>query len=164
MKTFGIADPFHVGYIVSNLEAAMAQLSEATGITWHPPQIFPVDIQLGEQRCIFDVRFTYSKEGPIQVEVAQGPKGTPWDADKYGGASHNGYWTDDLRREIDRLTSRGFQLIYSGVGEKPGPQVHAMLISPWGMRVELIDTVMLPMIETWYATGSFPKMSRLSDR
>ena len=37
---------------------------------------------------------------------------------------------------------------------QPGPQGFAM-VDVAGTRIELIDTVMLPMFETWYRTGSF---------
>ena len=155
MSSFDITAPFHVGYIVADVEVAMAQLSEATGITWHPPQDFALDIHIGSDRVGFGVTFTYSKEGPVQLEVAQGPAGTFWDVDEYGGANHNGYWTDDLVGDIDQLTAGGFEVLYSGAGDQPGPQGFAMLCSPWGMRVELIDEAMRPMFETWYATGTF---------
>lgn len=155
MSGFDITAPFHVGFIVADVEVAMAQLSEAAGLTWHPPQDFALDIHVGDERVAFGVTFTYSKEGPVQVEVAQGPKGTHWDIDRHGGDSHNGYWTGDLVGDVDRLTQGGFDLLYSGAGDDPGPQGFAMLQSPSGMRVELIDEVMLPMFETWYRTGSF---------
>ena len=38
--TFDLTNPFHVGYIVADVEIAMEQLSAATGVTWHPPQVF----------------------------------------------------------------------------------------------------------------------------
>ena len=155
MSTFDITSPFHVGYIVADVDEAMAQLSAATGVTWHPPQVFSLDINMGSERVGFDVRFTYSKEGPVQLEVAEGPAGTLWDVDDYGGPNHNGHWTNDLVGDIDRLTAGGFDLLYSGAGDDPGPQGFAMLQAPSGMRVELIDDVMLPMFEAWYRTGTF---------
>lgn len=155
MSNFDITNPFHVGYMVADVDSAMSQLSAATGVTWHPPQVFSLDITMGDQRVGFDVRFTYSKEGPVQLEVAEGPSGTLWDADVYGGPNHNGYWTDDLAGDIDRLTAGGLDLLYSGAGDVPGPQGFAMLQAPSGMRVELVDEAMLPMFENWYATGSF---------
>jgi hypothetical protein len=155
MSTFDITSPFHVGYIVADVNVAMDQLSEAIGLTWHPPQVFSLDINQGNERVGFDVTFTYSKEGPVQIEVAEGPAGTMWDVAEYGGPNHNGYWTDDLEGDVDRLTAGGFDLLFSGAGDEPGPQGFAMLRSPWGMRVELIDEVMLPMFETWYSTGTF---------
>jgi hypothetical protein len=155
LSTFDITSPFHVGYIVSDVDAAMVQLSEAMGVTWHPPQVFALEIQMGDERLGFDVRFTYSKKGPVQIEVAEGPAGTWWDVDDNGGPNHNGYWSDDLVGDIDRLTAGGFELVFAGAGDEPGPQGFAMLRSPWGMGVELIDEAMLPLFETWYATGSF---------
>ena len=71
--TFDLTNPFHVGYIVADVEIAMEQLSAATGVTWHPPQVFALEITMGDDRVDFDVTFTYSKEGPVQIEVAQGP-------------------------------------------------------------------------------------------
>ena len=155
MSSFDMTNPFHVGFIVADVETAMAQLGPTLGVTWHPPQVFSLDIMMGEERVGFDVTFTYSKEGPVQIEVAHGPKGTLWDVDDYGGPNHNGYWSDDLVGDVDRLTAGGFELLYSGAGEEPGPQGFAMLQAPWGMRVELIDEVMKPMFENWYRTGTF---------
>lgn len=155
MPGFDITSPFHVGYIVADVEAAMAQLSGATGVTWHPPQVFSLDIMVGDERQAFDVTFTYSQEGPVQIEVAEGPAGTLWDVDAHGGPNHNGHWTDDLVGTIAELTAGGFSVLYHGAGDEPGPQGFAMLESPAGVRIELIDEAMRPMFETWYATGSF---------
>jgi len=82
---FDITRPFHVGYMVENVDTAMAQLSASTGITWHPPQVFPLDIMVGDQRQSFDRRFTYSVEGPVQIELVQGPAGTLFDTSLHGG-------------------------------------------------------------------------------
>lgn len=155
MTTFDITSPFHVGYIVADVDAAMAQISDATGVTWHPPQVFSLDINMNDERLGFDVRFTYSKEGPVQIEVAEGPEGTLWDASMHGGASHTGYWTSALADDIDELVGGGYRLTYSGAGDEPGPQGFAMLHSPDGLAVELIDEAMLPLFENWYETGSF---------
>lgn len=133
----------------------MSQISTATGLTWHPPQDFALDINMGNERLQIDVKFTYSVEGPVQIEVAQGPAGTLWDPRVHGPNPHNGYWSKDLVAQIDTLTSGGFELLYSGAGDEPGPQGYAMLIAPSGMRVELIDESMRPLFEQWYETGSF---------
>ena len=153
MNEFQLTNPFHVGYIVADIAAAMSQMSCATGVTWHPPQVFPVDIQVKDVRSQFEVKFTYSKEGPVQIEVAEGPRGTPWDAVEHGGVSHMGYWSSDLKSDVERLVAADFSMIYAGVGNQPGPSIHAMLVSPTGMRVEFIDTIMQPAIEAWYKTG-----------
>jgi len=155
MAAFDITQPFHVGYIVADVDDAMAQLSAATGVTWHPPQVFALDINVSGERQAFDVTFTYSKEGPVQLEVAEGPAGTLWDVTDHGGPNHNGYWTDDLAGAVADLTASGFTELYSGAGDEPGPQGFAMLESLAGIRVELIDEAMRPLFETWYRTGSF---------
>jgi hypothetical protein len=151
---FDITSPFHVGYIVADVDAAMAELSRATGVTWHPPQVFALDIMVGDQRLAFDTRFTYSVEGPVQVEVAEGPAGTLWDADMHGGPNHNGYWTDELVADVDALVAGGGELVFAGASDDGGPQGFAM-VDVGSTRIELIDEAMKPMFETWYATGAF---------
>ena len=150
---FDITSPFHVGYIVADIDEAMRRLSDAAGVTWHPPQVFALDIMVGDERQQFETRFTYSVEGPVQLEVAEGPAGTLWDAEVHGGPNHNGYWTDDLVGDIDRLVAGGGQLVFAGAGEN-GPEGFAM-VDVAGSRIELIDEVMQPMFDTWYRTGTF---------
>ena len=152
--SFDITNPFHVGYIVADVDEAMERLSAATGLTWHPPQVFALDITTGDKRVAFETRFTYSVEGPVQIEVAEGPAGTLWDADLYSGPNHNGYWTDNLAGDVDALTAAGGELVFAGAGDQPGPQGFAM-VDVAGSRLELVDEAMKPMFETWYTTGSF---------
>lgn len=151
---FDITSPFHVGYMVADVDEAMARLSAATGVTWHPPQVFALDIMVGGDRQQFETRFTYSVEGPVQLEVAEGPAGTLWDASLHGGPNHNGYWTDNLAGDIDALVAGGGELVFHGCGDDPGPQGFAM-VDVVGSRIELIDRAMEPMFETWYRTGTF---------
>lgn len=150
---FDITSPFHVGYIVADIDEAMQRLSAAAGVTWHPPQVFALDIVVDGDRQQFETRFTYSVEGPVQLEVAEGPAGTLWDADVHGGPNHNGYWTDDLVGDIDRLVAGGGTLVFAGAGES-GPEGFAM-VDVAGSRIELIDQAMQPMFENWYRTGTF---------
>ena len=156
--TFDLTSPFHMGYIVDDVENEMAQISSAGGITWHPPQEMALELLVEGELVELEVFFTYSKEGPVQIELAQGPKGTFWDYSEYGGPHHNGYWTSDLLGDIKGFQACGFELLYTGMGEESSPEGFAMLRGSSGIRVELIDEIMLPMFETWYATGSFPEI------
>ncbi len=150
---FDITSPFHVGSMVPDVDAAMARLSAATGVTWHPPQVFALDITVGGERMEFETRFTYSVEGPVQIEIAEGPAGTLWDADLHGGPNHSGYWTDDLVGDLDRLVAGGGEIVFVGNGDD-GPQGFGM-VDVGGARIELIDRAMEPLFENWYRTGSF---------
>ncbi len=154
---FDVSSPFHVGYVVADVDQAMARLTAATGVTWHPPQVFALDIMVGDERMQFENRFTYSVEGPVQLEVVQGPSGTLWDAEVYGGPNHNGYWTDDLVADVRALVAGGAELLFAGVGDGDGdgdPQGFAM-VDAGGARIELVDEAMKPLFDTWYATGTF---------
>ena len=93
---------FHVGIRVVDLEAAMADLGPALGATW-------CQVQERDQRVWTPeggarqtpLRFTYSAEGPVHLELLQGQPGTIWDAGDGAGLHHSGIWSDDVKGETD---------------------------------------------------------------
>lgn len=149
-----LTNPFHIGMIVADVDVAMAQY-EAAGVRWHRPQSLTLDLLVRGEPQQIPVRFTYSVQGPVQLEVASGPPGTLWDVEEYGGLHHTGYWTADLLGDIGRLTTAGLDLVYTGRGDDDSPAGFAFLLTPAGQRVELIDEAMLPLFENWYAGGDF---------
>jgi hypothetical protein len=81
VKTF-----YHMGFVVADLKAAMAELSSAMGVEWNEP----LERELGPWKC----RITFSKAGQPFLELIEAPPGGPWEAGT--GPDHLGYWTDDL--------------------------------------------------------------------
>ena len=151
-----ITDPFHTGIVVADVEEAMAEISAATGLTWHSLQSLDLDLLIDGEGVSTSVRFSYTVEGPVQLEVADGPKGSFWDADLYGGLNHMGYWTENLHADIESLEAGGCQLIYGGAGEGGNLEGFAFLVPPAaGMRIELIDVAMRPAFDRWFAGGEF---------
>ncbi|MEQ8716333.1 MAG: VOC family protein [Acidimicrobiales bacterium] len=151
---FQMTEPFHVGVIVADLEAAMAHYSRATGLTWHSIQERDVTLRVGDDLVDTHVIFDYSVEGPVQLELIQGLPGTPWDAAVHGGLDHSGHWSDDLAGDTAAVLSRGWEFLYSGTddGAMAG---FCFFMTPTGQRVELLDTSMRPMFERWFAGGDF---------
>ena len=151
-----ITDPFHSGIVVADVEEAMAEISASTGVTWHSLQSLDLDLLVDGEVVSTSVRFSYTVEGPVQLELADGPKGSFWDVDLYGGLNHMGYWTDDLHGDIESLMAGGCELTYGGAGENGGIEGFAFLVPPAaGLRIELIDVAMRPAFDRWFAGGEF---------
>ena len=71
------------------------------------------------------MRFTYSVEGPVQVELVEGPIGSFWDPGVDAGTYHMGYWTEDLRGDLDMLTGAGWTIRFTGVAPTVAPPASA---------------------------------------
>ena len=108
-----LTEPFHMGVVVSNLEEAMEFYSAGTGLTWHSPQSLDVEHLVEGHVVATNVRFTYSVEGPVQVELVEGPIGSFWDPNVDAGTYHMGYWTEDLRGDLDVLTDAGWTVRFT---------------------------------------------------
>lgn len=151
-----LTDPFHAGVIVADVEEALAQLTASSGVAWHSVQGFDLDLLVDGEVVSTSVRFTYSVDGPLQIELASGPVGSFWDADLYGGLNHLGYWTEDLRKDIAALQAGGCEVIYGGAGDDGNLEGFAFLAPPTtGQRIELIDVAMRPAFDRWWAGGDF---------
>ena len=102
---------YHQGVRVPDLDAAMAELGPALGITWCEPQRRQQPVWLpGEGPATLPLRFTYSAEGPQRVELLEGPPGSIWDGREQPGLHHVGLWSDDVGGETQRLIDEGWTL------------------------------------------------------
>lgn len=152
---FELTNPFHAGVIVPDVEKAMADYSASTGVTWHRLQALDLRILVDGEVVETSVRFNYTVEGPLQLEVADGPDGGPWDASLYGGLNHLGCWSDDLLGDHARLTEAGWTTLHAGAGDDGQMAGFVFCMSPAGDRVELLDTAMKPLFDNWFAGGDF---------
>ena len=99
---------FHVGIRVIDLEAAMEELGTDLGVTWCPgPGAGPAALDArGGAITTRPLRFTYSAEGPLHLELLQGQPGTIWDAGAGAGLHHTGVWTDDIKGDTTPPSTR----------------------------------------------------------
>ena len=101
---------YHVGVRVIDLEAAMAELSEALDITW-------ASVVEREQQAwtpadgafTTPLRFTYSCEGPQHVELLQGAPGSLWEMRTRRCSPSRGR-VDDVAAETERFVAAGWTL------------------------------------------------------
>jgi hypothetical protein len=144
------AHQFHVGMVVDDLDAAMAELSELFGYTWCPPMAVQTPVRLPGADIMLDLRFAYSATTP-RVEVIRSAPGTPWvPADS--GLHHVGYWSDDLAADAASLVARGYAEEAAGV-RPGGVAIWSYHHRAHGPRIELVSREIQPGLEAYWASA-----------
>jgi Glyoxalase/Bleomycin resistance protein/Dioxygenase superfamily len=149
-----LTNAYHVGVRVADLEQAMREFEAFAGLTW-------CSVQTRQQRVwtprdgafTTPLRFTYSAQGPMHVELLQGELGTMWDAGAGAGLHHTGVWVDDVAAETERLTSTGWSLVAAYSAPEDGFGVFTYVESASGFVLELVDVAVQPMFERWWNGG-----------
>ncbi len=147
---------YHTGIRVPDLDAAMAELGPALGLTWAAPH--SVDAQPawspehGQQH--HSLRMTYSCEGPQRVELLEGAPGSQWDGRERPGVHHIGLWSDDVRGETEALLAAGWALRLAQTSPDDGFGAYTYVQPPGSsMLVELVTSAARPRFEQWWAGG-----------
>jgi lactoylglutathione lyase len=146
---------FHIGIRVTDIEAAMAEVGAQSGVTWASVQDRPMSVWLpGSGPIELQLALTYSVEGPVHLELLQGPTGSIWDADDGSGAHHFGYWSEDVRADTELLLADGWALELAAAAPADGYGRFTYVRSPSGYLVEPVSTASKPRFERWWAGGS----------
>ncbi|HEY8339516.1 MAG TPA: VOC family protein [Egibacteraceae bacterium] len=153
--TLHFTDVSHTGYVVADLDAAMAELGDALSLRWARPQQRRLRLRTPDGPLQVELRYTYSAdEAPLRLELFEHVDGTPWEVSQGPGRLHHlGFWVDDLAGESARLTGLGapLQVTYdSPAGGVSGFVYHRL---PSGLLVELVDAARRPDFERWWAGG-----------
>jgi lactoylglutathione lyase len=149
------AGQYHYGVRVPHLESAMAELSDALGVTWCSVQERPQSLWTPERGAhTVDLRFTYSQQGPCHIELLQGERGSLWDGDDRPGIHHAGIWCDDVPGETERLVAAGWTLLMAQKAPADGYGAYTYVQSPGGLILEPVWSVIRPRFEAWFAGGS----------
>jgi len=137
-------DLYHTGFMVPDLKAAQAQLSQSAGYRWTVPINGDLPIWT-RARGSFQlvVEFVYSLQAP-HIELIQQLPGTPWMPAPGNAAHHVGYWVDDVPTAANSLVRQGFSLEAHGLSDGPGPSMFAFLTDPNGLRIEIVDRTSTP--------------------
>jgi catechol 2,3-dioxygenase-like lactoylglutathione lyase family enzyme len=147
---------YHVGVRVPDLEAAMAELGPALGITW--AQVVERDQPVwtpDDGAYTIPLRFTYSCEGPQHVELLQGAPGSLWDGADMPGVHHMGLWVDDVGAETERLIRAGWTLEMAQRAPDQGYGAMTYVRSPAGFLLEPVSVAVRPRFELWWAGEPF---------
>lgn len=145
---------YHQGVRVPDLDAAMADIGDAIGVTWCEPQERQQAAWLpGVGETLIPLRFTYSSQGPQHVELLQGEPGSIWDGRELPGLHHVGVWCDDVAGETNALVERGWAVLVGQRSPADGYGAFTYVQPPNGLIVELVWSGARPMFERWFAGG-----------
>ena len=133
---------FHIGIIVPEIEAGMAEIGKRFGVTWpRPPSAGEVSVRTEAGTAAASVVTVYTAEGPPYLELLQGVPGTVWEAGPGSRIHHIGAFVDDLDDEVARLTAEGAQL-EATLDLQGGLLAVAYMNSDLGVRLELLPSTM----------------------
>lgn len=145
---------FHVGIRVPDIDQAMDELAGEAGRAWAKPQHRQQPVWFpGTGDTELDLRFTYSSEGPVRLELLQGPPGSVWSGADVPGPHHLGYWVEDVAATTERLLSQGWSLEAASRAPEDGYGAFTYVRSPTGVLVEPVSTVVRSAFEQWWAGG-----------
>lgn len=146
---------YHHGVRVADLDRAMADMGTELGLEWCSVQESVQTIWTPDEGTQnVPLRFTYSLQGPIHLELLQGAPGSLWDGREEPGLHHIGLWCDDVRRATEQAVDRGWTVVMAQAPPEKGYGAFVYLRPPSGLIVELVWIGLQPMFERWFAGGS----------
>jgi Glyoxalase/Bleomycin resistance protein/Dioxygenase superfamily len=149
------ARAYHCGYVVRDLHEAMRVLGEAIGVQWAPPMDLPITRMRTPDGAVEmePLRLTYSSL-PIHIELIEEQAGSIWVADELLRGHHLGVWADDLAAESARLSALGLPLHTSGLDDDGEMASFAYHETPFGIYIELVDSIAKAFYPLWFAQAS----------
>lgn len=130
---------YHVGFVVPDLDEAMATLGPALGVTFLPPMDLPFPtLETPEGPRAVALRLTYSTR-PVHLELIGTAPGSLWDFDDHRRGHHLGIWTEEIADEADRLDSHGMKRLWWVFGDD-GAMVFSYHDTPYGFYIELVNS------------------------
>lgn len=147
-------DQFHVGIVVDDLDATVAQLADVLGYQWCDEMVAATPVALATGDATVEFRFRYSRNAP-RLEIIQSIPGTLWAPGTESGVHHLGYWSDDVGRDSAALEAQGIPR--EAAGMRPDGAIswvyHRAAAGP---RIELVTADVQPVFEQYFATGKIP--------
>jgi hypothetical protein len=139
---------YHVGIVVPDVEVAKVHLGELLGITWGPVvHIDEYGVQDGDgNRIVVPNTLCYSTEPP-HIELVQEVPGTVWECNEHSNLHHIGVWSDALPADSPTYSELRCPLQLCGHDADTAPVQFAYHRDPLGVRIELVDIAMKPLME-----------------
>jgi len=139
---------YHVGIVVPDIEAAKARFADLLGVVWGPVmEVDAFDVRDGEGNDLtLPNKLCYSTVAPY-LELVEEVPGTVWECNEHSNLHHIGFWADDLVAESARFSESQCPLQLCGLAGTDAPVSFSYHRDPLGVRVELVDTALRPMME-----------------
>lgn len=145
-----LGEPFHTGLIVGSIDAAIAELGPAMGLTWAPivRRTGKIHTPAGLQHR--DMVITYSKGSGNHIELVEYLDDTAYTFMRGGPANHIGFWVNDLQQSMTALDALGFPSEASGAAENGTVCEFSYHFNRHsGIWIEIVDVAARPDIERW---------------
>lgn len=142
----GSVGPYHLGFVVPDIERTMRDLTGAVGTEWNEVR----ESTLGD----WDYRIVFSRHGPLYTELIDGPPGSPWDSSAGARCDHLGFWAGAIDACAQHLVAAGFPLDFDA---RPHgrPFTYHRMPGDIGLRLELVDVSVQPeFLESWDPDGA----------
>jgi hypothetical protein len=122
---------FQLGIVCSDIDAAMAELTRVSGLTWGRIR----HREMGPWKY----KLAFSHQGPPHVELVEAPPGSPWNPNEDGSMriDHFQLWSSDIEADTAYLEEGGATIDVDGVA-RGHPFRYYKLAG--GLRVELIQS------------------------
>ena len=141
---FHPAQLFHIGVVAEDIDKAMAEMSQALGLTWKGGQPETMDLWLfGEPRRV-EMRIAHSVQGPPYVELIQSVPDSPWAMPAAMGAHHLCYWSDRPAEACAALQAMGATRAMGRPDAASG-----YFKTPSGMYLEVIGPELRDQLSGW---------------
>jgi hypothetical protein len=135
---------YHVGIIVTDIEAASTRLSEMLDITWGPVMhLDAVDYRDGSGAdLVLPTTMRYSTGDPCLELILEVP-GSIWVRNETSNLHHVGFWVDGLGARSAALSAFGCPLQLCGrSGDQAPVSFSYHRDEELGIRMELVDSSM----------------------
>jgi catechol 2,3-dioxygenase-like lactoylglutathione lyase family enzyme len=146
------AKAFHAGYVVPDLDEAIATMTAVLGVPFTAPMDVPA-MQLHTPDGVREVcfRMSYSTR-PAHVELIATQPGTLWDFDDHQRGHHIGIWADDVAAESRRLEALGLPAVW-WADDGNGGRTFGYHQTPYGFYLELVSTAAQAFYPDWFRSA-----------
>jgi catechol 2,3-dioxygenase-like lactoylglutathione lyase family enzyme len=139
---------FHVGIVVPDLDAARARFTELLGVVWGPV-VHTEAIELRDgagNDLVFPNKICYSTAAP-HLELIEEVPGSEWECNEHSNLHHIGVWSGALDADSGQFSAVRCPLTICGRASGDAPVMWAYHRDPLGVRIELVDVALRPMME-----------------
>ncbi len=124
---------FHIGIVVKDMAQGMKDMSRRFGVTF--PDAREANVRMryrGEEQQV-SVKFVYSREGPVYIELLEAVPGTVWETI---GIHHLGVFCDHMEDEVSKLVADGYTHEGASLGADGSLQGAQYITNDSGVRLE----------------------------
>jgi catechol 2,3-dioxygenase-like lactoylglutathione lyase family enzyme len=145
--------PYHAGFVVPDLEAAVVDFEAKLGYTFNPPTtlgVHEVEDRVSGITGSIEMRVAYTRQGPFRLEVIEA-QGEGVYAAGGAGIHHLGVWEADVAGRLKQLEADG-DPIDAVLRQKDGSisVIYARSAALPDTRLEYVSEAQRARLERWF--------------